>query len=357
MTTLGLGAPNDQLRPGELARMLALGIRTFLIYLWDPGNRDHVAYWHWIAFRIRERYPDARIHVRIERRGDLGDPAGATRQLADIIAYRPQNILPSWGELAASYRICNEPNIESPQLTPAQWAAWQVAFAHHVRMVCPDGTRLYVPAISPSNQPSGTFDQWVDAAIDAATDGGFDGVDVHCYGPPAMQRGILIRYRGRWPGPLLVTESNPGAGNVFSHEQWAADLPATLDAAMSVGAEALILFIARWHRPDVVLPTTVDVLGSEPMETAIRALAQTTPTQSQRNPDAILTQLGEQMDTLNKNELIEYARWAQARLQNNEDPRDVTAFVEHLKRLGADWKQPTRYGLPYVEVRPLAETR
>lgn len=44
MTTLGLGAPNDTLRAGEQARLLDLGVRVFLLYPWDQGNRAHVAY-------------------------------------------------------------------------------------------------------------------------------------------------------------------------------------------------------------------------------------------------------------------------------------------------------------------------
>lgn len=56
---------------------------------------------------------------------------------------------------------------------------------------------------------------------------------------------------------------------------------------------------------------------------------------------------------MNKAELTEFSRWSQLRIQNNEDPRDTAAFIEHLKRLpGADWKNPQRYGLPYVVVIP-----
>lgn len=50
----------------------------------------------------------------------------------------------------------------------------------------------------------------------------------------------------------------------------------------------------------------------------------------------------------------EYARWSLARIQANEDPRDVTAFVTHLKALGANWQTPEEYGLPTVKVVPKA---
>jgi hypothetical protein len=55
-------------------------------------------------------------------------------------------------------------------------------------------------------------------------------------------------------------------------------------------------------------------------------------------------------------QLGEYARWSLARIQNKEDPRDVTAFVTHLKKLGAEYTKPDQYGLPTVKVTvsPLA---
>ncbi len=49
-----------------------------------------------------------------------------------------------------------------------------------------------------------------------------------------------------------------------------------------------------------------------------------------------------------------YFQWSAARVAKGEDPRDVSAFLAHLKALGADWRAPHEYGLPYVEVRPLA---
>lgn len=276
MTTLGLSAPNDTFRPGELERMVGLGVRVFLLYLWDPGNAEHVAEWYDVARDIKRQRPDAVLHVRLERRGDLGNAFEAAEQLAAIVAYRPDDASSTFGELVASWRVGNESNIESPALAPAQWAIWQVVMLRRARIVCPKGTQIFVPALSPSDQPSGTLDEWLFAAVDAATTGSFDGMDCHAYGPPAVQRDVLRKYRARWLKRLLITESNPGAGNAFSHAQWAADLPATLDAAREVGAEALILFIARWHNPDTALPTPVDILGSAPMEAAIRALAKAT---------------------------------------------------------------------------------
>jgi hypothetical protein len=50
----------------------------------------------------------------------------------------------------------------------------------------------------------------------------------------------------------------------------------------------------------------------------------------------------------------EYRDWAAARLLNGQDPRDARAFVEHLHALGADWRAPHAYGLPFPLPRPSA---
>ena len=56
-----------------------------------------------------------------------------------------------------------------------------------------------------------------------------------------------------------------------------------------------------------------------------------------------------------KDQIGEYARWAMARISKAEDPRDVSAFVAHLRNLGADYRSPEAYGLPTVKVLvPLA---
>jgi hypothetical protein len=52
---------------------------------------------------------------------------------------------------------------------------------------------------------------------------------------------------------------------------------------------------------------------------------------------------------MDKNKLKAYWEWAQARLAHDEDPRDVRAFVQHLKALGADDRVPHDYGLPFVD--------
>lgn len=53
---------------------------------------------------------------------------------------------------------------------------------------------------------------------------------------------------------------------------------------------------------------------------------------------------------VNKEELLVYSQWAKARLDNNEDPRDTSAFIAHLKALGCEYTTPMRYGLPFVSV-------
>ncbi len=58
--------------------------------------------------------------------------------------------------------------------------------------------------------------------------------------------------------------------------------------------------------------------------------------------------------TVDKAKIGLYAAWAVARLIHDEDPRDVSAFIAHLKALAADWQHPIECGLPYVEVVPKA---
>ncbi len=47
-----------------------------------------------------------------------------------------------------------------------------------------------------------------------------------------------------------------------------------------------------------------------------------------------------------------YQAWAKARIDAGQEPRDVAAFVEHLKALGCDYTAPHLYGLPFVQILP-----
>lgn len=47
-----------------------------------------------------------------------------------------------------------------------------------------------------------------------------------------------------------------------------------------------------------------------------------------------------------------YVQWAVARLAAAQDPRDSSAFVAHLKGIGADWRLPHEYGLPFLSIVP-----
>lgn len=62
MTTVGLGAPSDTRRPGELARMLGLGVRVLLLSPWDSriyANAGGAARQARIRWRSHEcRAPD-----------------------------------------------------------------------------------------------------------------------------------------------------------------------------------------------------------------------------------------------------------------------------------------------------------
>ena len=71
---IGVGFPNRRLEPGELARIVALGVVDYVLFVSWLGDLD---YWVHVADELLAVQPGARIHVRMERRGALnvGDDA------------------------------------------------------------------------------------------------------------------------------------------------------------------------------------------------------------------------------------------------------------------------------------------
>ncbi len=55
--------------------------------------------------------------------------------------------------------------------------------------------------------------------------------------------------------------------------------------------------------------------------------------------------------------LGEYGRWSVARTENQEEPRDILAFVKHLRKLGAEYDKPASYGWPGQPVAQVIEAR
>lgn len=249
MARWGIHLPNGEFLPDDWDRIRALGVDDYVdLDLFAAG-------WPGIV----QLQLGARIHARCYARGPLGSSAAEARALASVVRAHPE---------VTTWRWRNEPNIEAPGATPAQWADWLAAFGQEAgRLGVAD--RLFAPAVSP-----GTADWlvWLDATITGARSGGFVGLDVHAYGSPAEVDTVLAEYRKRWDGRLIVTEYNFGAGRQYNLDQWASELAGVDASARHHNVELICPFIWRWHNPDVVLPTPVDVRGT-PVEAALRAIA------------------------------------------------------------------------------------
>src|SRR3990172_7054645 len=119
------------------------------------------------------------------------------------------------GRWVTTWRWRNEPQLETPGLSPAAWGDWLTEFGEEMQY---RSGALYTPAPSP-----GTADwpAWWQATAQAARDGRFDGMDAHVYGWPSEVAATLAVCRQHWPGPLLVSEHNFGAGRQFSLDAYA----------------------------------------------------------------------------------------------------------------------------------------
>lgn len=238
MTRLGLNLPNRPFTADEPARILAC-------HPGDLVDLDIFA-WRWLALPA-----GLRVHLRYNERGpfgDVADPSFEANRLADLSVSG-----------AATVRSRNEPNVESPTETPDRWHEYLVNLARLYRGE-KGRAALSVAAISPSTADALS---WIQASCDAAKLAGFDAIDAHAYGHPDEVAAVLAEYRALWSGRLFLSEYNPGAGRVFTARDWTADLPVILRIAEEYQVEALCLFSWEWVHPDVPLPSSVNVKGTD----------------------------------------------------------------------------------------------
>jgi len=154
----------------------------------------------------------------------------------------------------------NEPNFETSLSYPAIVYAFE-----WVKGIIDKDAILHWPGLAPIGDYRERADEWLPGAEMA------DIVDVHAYGGAAQILEIVDWYHSILPHKeLLLTECNPGAGNVFNQDWWAQEYialtTALLDRPWVIGA---IGFIWEWHNPDIPLPTTVNWVG-QPIERAVR---------------------------------------------------------------------------------------
>ena len=240
---LGLGLPNRRLESGELARIAMLGCSDYVVYVSWLGDLD---YWVAVADELLALQPGAKLHIRMERRGVLDVSTDAALLVGLARAF---------GRRAATLRIRNEADQESPGLSYILWAGYLVELG---RAMPPEvRERVAVPAIGAPLDAR--YPSWIEASAAGAKAGEFRIMDVHAYGSPSEIASTLATVRRHWQGRLIVTETNPGAGRVFTGQEWAASLPAVMQAARTHGAEAVCLFLWYWQTPDTTLPSHLNV--------------------------------------------------------------------------------------------------
>lgn len=196
--------------------------------------------------------------MRVDVRGDDYNGGADARLLTDLYSKYPN--IKTW-------RIRNEPNIESPGRTPDDWYRYLMDLAQGV----PSDMQLFTAAISP-----GTSDwlNWFRATVKAASK--FKGVDAHIYGNPTEFETILKQIRDLYYGRLFITEYNFGAGREYNLNKYAQDWPTILELCDKYKVEMCSVFIWEWFNPDSSLKTTVNVKDT-PMEAAMKQQPQPQP--------------------------------------------------------------------------------
>jgi len=325
---ISIHTPNRRIEGQEIAQMVALGGHDYLVYDASPHGRDW-GYWHSIILEIKHHDPAAKIHLRIENRGDLPS-------LDDAVA----QIKAAWdeiGTLADTYRFGNEPDLERPGVSIGAYHAWSLDLIR--RIPAPMG--LYLPALS--GNASG---EWFLSCSSLLSGGEYAGWDAHCYGNTGEFETQLAKYRSRYDGPILITEFNYGPGPGRSYDAWGTyqlkDIAAAASRASVLG---LIYFAWEWHNPDNPhWSQLADVLHDGALRDIITELNKSSLPAPSPEP---IPDTEEGMTDEEKHRLGLYARWSLARIDADEDPRDVWAFIAHLEALDADRTQPYNYGLPY----------
>jgi hypothetical protein len=333
---IGIHFPNRPLTGNEIDRMVNLGGHDYLVYDAPPYGRDW-GYWKRQIEILKSLDPSAKVHLRLENRGNLPSFADAVAQIEA-----------AWNEigtLADTYRFGNEPDLERPGLAPNDYIDWMVNLAvelatHGLGLFLRE--RLYMPALS-GGASAEWFRQHEMLLGDELT---YFGWDAHCYGSAGEFETQLAKYRSRYDGPLLITEFNYGPGSGRLYNNWHdAELPLITSAAMRNNASGLIYFIWEWHQADMdTWLTAANVATNNKLRDKIMELNQgSLPAPS---PQPLLTPEPTE-DAVDTEKIREYSVWSLARIQKGEDPRDVWAFIAHLEALNADPTRPYDYGLPY----------
>jgi hypothetical protein len=217
----------------------------------DLGLQHHLDLHHWI-----ERSTGfSNVHMRVDVRGDDYNGVADARLVTDLYSKYPN--IKTW-------RIRNEPNVESPGRNADDWYRYNCDLAEGTS----DDIKLYIGAISPGI--TGWFD-WFRASVKASA--GFTGIDAHIYGNPNEFKQILDQIRSIYSGPLFVSEYNFGAGREYDLNKYAADWPQILSICNEYKVDICSVFIWEWVNPDSSLKTTVNVKNS-PMELAIKQTPQ-----------------------------------------------------------------------------------
>lgn len=206
--------------------------------------------WAWFAQR------GVAVHVRLDRRGPLGDPAGEAAAVASLAGTHPE---------VTSWIPRNEPQLESPGATPTAWRDYLRAFV--TALPAELHGRVAIPPLCPEI----ALDEWLRASVEGGA--GLGLMHAHAYGDSVTVTARLAAIRRHWRGRLLVTEWNYGAGRAVGDADWATMVPGVVAAANKAGVEALCVFIWAWQTPDTPLPTTVDVAESPAVQQALRVAA------------------------------------------------------------------------------------
>lgn len=258
LTRLGVNWPNRSLLADDLPRMIACGFADYVVFLTDLGRLTEYV----DAVRaLRQAQPGARVHLRIERRGSLD--AAADFAALGLVAGR-------FAGQAESLSMRNEPTLESPGISLAGWTVYLTTLGELVKDPAL-GIPIFAPPLSPG---SPDYLAWLLATAHAARH--FAGLWVHAYGTPGQVQASVRAARSAWSGRLICTEYNPGAGQTFRLVDWTAAIPRVLALAGELGVEAICLFTWEWWKPDMALPTSVNVKDSA-IETFLMAWRPTMP--------------------------------------------------------------------------------
>lgn len=258
-TALGLNFPNRHLVTDDIPRMVATGATSYVVYIYDLND---LQYWFDRCVELL-KVCAAEIHLRIEMRGPLDAKADAA--ILSRVAWK-------FGTLVASISIRNEPQIESPGISVGDWTAYLIQLGDLVKEPALP-VRVFAAPMSPGTPDAKT---WIKATALAAA-GRFAGLWSHVYGESIVVQAWLSYTRSVWPGRLIVTEYNPGAGNPFSLGDWTAAIPRVLTLSQHYGVESVNLFTWEWNHPDMHLPTTVNVKNTA-VETFLKNWRATVPT-------------------------------------------------------------------------------